>query len=132
MLTGAIFWGQSEMYELMKSLKTEDEIIFTGRVANEELKNLIASAFALTYLPYFEGFGIPIVEAMQCGTPILAANTSCLPEIAGDAAIYANPFDENEIKHAMLTLYEDTEIRTKYSWDKTANLLWKSIESVFY
>jgi glycosyltransferase involved in cell wall biosynthesis len=139
-LAGAIFWGENEMVELMKSLKIEDEIIFTGRIANEELKNLIASAFALTYLPYFEGFGIPIVEAMQCGTPILAANTSCLPEIAGDAAIYANPFDENEIKHAMLTLYEDGEIRSnlirkgleqknKYSWDKTANLLWCSIEN---
>jgi len=138
-LAGAIFWGENEMVELMKNLQIENEIVFTGRIANEELKNLIASAFALTYLPYFEGFGIPIVEAMQCGTPILAANTSCLPEIAGDAAIYANPFDENEIKHAMLTLYEDAEIRSnlirkgleqknKYSWDKTANLLWQSIE----
>ena len=139
-LAGAIFWGENEMYELIKKLSIENEIIFTGRVSNDELKNLIASAFALTYVPYFEGFGIPIVEAMQCGTPILAANTSCLPEIAGDAAIYANPFDENEIKHAMITLYEDSEIRTnlirkgleqknKYSWDKTSSLLWKSIEA---
>lgn len=139
-LAGAIFWGENEMYELIKNLQIENEIVFTGRVANTELKNLIASAFALTYLPYFEGFGIPIVEAMQCGIPILAANASCLPEIAGDAAIYANPFDENEIKHAMITLYEDNEIRTNlickglerknnFSWDKTANLLWRSIES---
>ncbi|HTA62069.1 MAG TPA: glycosyltransferase family 1 protein [Bacteroidia bacterium] len=139
-LAGAIFWGENEMYELMKELKIEDELIFTGRIANTELKNLVASAFALTYVPYFEGFGIPLVEAMQCGTPILAANTSCLPEIAGDAAIYANPFDENEIKHAMITLYEDNDVRNnlirkgleqknKFSWDKTAHLLWQSIEA---
>ncbi|MEO8760315.1 MAG: glycosyltransferase family 1 protein [Bacteroidia bacterium] len=138
-LAGAIFWGESEMYELMKKLNMENEVIFTGRLANEDLKNIIASAFALTYVPYFEGFGIPIVEAMQCGTPILAANTSCLPEIAGNAAIYANPFDENEIKNAMLTLYENNDLRNdlirkgfaqknNYSWDKTANLLWQSIE----
>jgi glycosyltransferase involved in cell wall biosynthesis len=139
-LAGAIFWGENEMYELMKELKIEDELIFTGRIQNSELKNLVASAFALTYVPYFEGFGIPLVEAMQCGIPILAANTSCLPEIAGDAAIYANPFDENEIKHAMITLYEDSDVRNnlirkgleqknKFSWDKTARLLWHSIET---
>ncbi|HXU27923.1 MAG TPA: glycosyltransferase family 1 protein [Bacteroidia bacterium] len=139
-LAGAIFWGENEMYELMKELQIEDELIFTGRIANTELKNLVASAFALTYVPYFEGFGIPLVEAMQCGVPILAANTSCLPEIAGDAAIYANPFDENEIKHAMITLYEDSDVRNnlirkgleqknKFSWDKTARLLWQSIEA---
>jgi glycosyltransferase involved in cell wall biosynthesis len=141
-LAGAVFWGESEMYELMKKLNIESELIFTGRLANEDLKNVIASAFALTYVPYFEGFGIPVVEAMQCGTPILAANTSCLPEIAGDAAIYANPFDEYEIKNAMITLYEDSDLRNnlirkgleqknKYSWDKTACLLWESIEHTF-
>jgi glycosyltransferase involved in cell wall biosynthesis len=138
-LAGAIFWGESELSALMKELQIENEIIFTGRVPNEELKNITASAFAMTYLPYFEGFGIPLVEALQCGTPILAANTSCLPEIAGNAAIYANPFDENEIKNAMLTLYHDDALRSNlvkqgyerkndFSWDRTASLLWQSIE----
>lgn len=139
MLTGAIFWGDKEILSLIKQLQIESEIIFTGRVPNEELKNITASAFAMTYLPYFEGFGIPLVEAMQCGTPIIAANGSCLPEIAGDAAIYANPFDENEIKNAMLALFHDNSLRNKlitqgnerknnFSWDKTASLLWQSIE----
>lgn len=138
-LAGAIFWGDNEISSLMKELQIEDEIVFTGRVPNEELKNITASAFAMTYLPYFEGFGIPLVEAMQCGIPILAANASCLPEIAGNAALYANPFDENEIKNAMLTLFQDDSLRNdlikqgykrkdNFSWDKTASLLWQSIE----
>ncbi len=138
-LAGAIFWGESEMYNLIEKLNLKNEVIFTGRLDNQNLKNILASAFALTYLPYFEGFGIPLVEAMQCGTPIIAANASCLPEIAGKAAIYANPFDENEIKNAMLTLYNNPTLRNeliqngfeqknKFSWDKTADLLWQSIE----
>ncbi|MGZ3861605.1 MAG: glycosyltransferase family 4 protein [Bacteroidia bacterium] len=138
-LAGAIFWGDDEIVSLMKQLGLENEIVFTGRVPNDELRNILGSAFAMTYLPYFEGFGIPLVEAMQCGTPILSANASCLPEIAGNAAIYANPFDENEIKNAMLTLFHDdsvrnnliragTERKNNFSWDKTATLLWQSIE----
>lgn len=138
-LAGAIFWGDDEISSLMKELQIENEIVFTGRVPNEELKNITASAFALTYVPYFEGFGIPLVEAMQCGVPIIAAKASCLPEIAGDAALYANPFDENEIKNAMLTMFNDDSLRNdlikqgnnrkdNFSWDKTADLLWKSIE----
>ncbi len=138
-LAGAIFWGDNEISSLMKELQIESEIIFTGRVPNEEIKNITASAFALTYLPYFEGFGIPLIEAMQCGVPIIAANASCLPEIAADAAIYANPFDENEIKNAMVTLFRDESLQSSlikkgferknnFSWDKTASLLWQSIE----
>lgn len=139
LLAGAVFWGGSEMYSLMKELNITDEIVFAGRVSDNDLKNIIASAFALTYVPYFEGFGIPLIEAMQCGTPVIAANTSCLPEIAGEAALYADPFNENEIKNAMLTLFEDADLRNdlirkgfeqknNYSWDKTAKLLWQSIE----
>lgn len=138
-LAGAIFWGDDEIVSLMKQLNIESEIVFTGRVPNEELRNILGSAFAMTYIPYFEGFGIPLVEAMQCATPILAAKASCLPEIAGDAAIYANPFDENEIKNAMLTLFHDDSLRNNlikagaerkhnFSWDKTASQLWQSIE----
>lgn len=139
MLAGSIFWGESELSSLMKELNIESEIIFTGRVPDAELRNIMGAAFAMTYLPYFEGFGIPLVEAMQSGIPIIAAKASCLPEIAGDAALYANPFDEHEIKNAMLTLYNDDSLRVElirqgnrrkddFSWDRTASLLWASIE----
>ena len=139
MLAGSIFWGESELSSLMKELNIESEIIFTGRVPDAELRNIMGAAYAMTYLPYFEGFGIPLVEAMQSGIPIIAAKASCLPEIAGDEALYANPFDEHEIKNAMLTLYNDDSLRAElikqgnkrkddFSWDRTASLLWNSIE----
>ncbi|MBS1646398.1 MAG: glycosyltransferase family 4 protein [Bacteroidetes bacterium] len=138
-LAGSVFWGEQDMQRIVAENKLQSEVVFTGRVSNEILKNLIGSALALTYVPYFEGFGIPLIEAMQCGTPILAARSSCLPEIAEGAALYANPFDEQEIMQAMLALYEDADLRAdliqkgslqknKYSWDKTASLLWESIE----
>jgi len=137
-LAGAIFWGEREMLSLMKELNLASEIVFTGRVPDEALREITASAFAFTYVPYFEGFGIPLIEAMQCGVPIIAANTSSLPEVAGEAAVYADPFNESDIKNAMVKVYSDKNLRdelvkkgheqkAKFSWDRTADLLWKSI-----
>lgn len=139
MLAGAIFWGESEVLQSMKELDIESEIVFTGRVPDKDLYEITASAFALTYVPYFEGFGIPLVEAMQSGLPIISANVSSLPEVAGEAALYVDPFNENEIKNAMVLLYKDSSLRdkliaagkeqkNKFSWDRTAQLLWESIE----
>jgi len=138
-LAGAVFWGMNDVKETMSSMKHAKDVIFTGRLTNENLNKVIASAFALTFIPYFEGFGIPMVEAMQCEIPIIASNTSCMPEIAGEAALFVNPYDIDEIKNAMLYLYNHPEEKEQliekgikqrqlYSWDRSANLLWNSIE----
>ena len=98
----------------------------------------MASALALTYVPYFEGFGIPLVEAMNCGTPILAANATCLPEVAGDAAIYCDPFNVEDIANGMFRLLENENLRTElkekgllrghiFSWDNAAIDVWEEI-----
>lgn len=116
-----------------------NEVIFTGRLSDKGLNEIVASAFAMTYVPYFEGFGIPLVEAMQAEIPIISANVSSMPEVAGEAALYANPFDVNEIKNAMLFLYNNDDTRerlinegknqkSKFSWDKSAELLWNAVE----
>ncbi len=137
-LAGANFWGMNELKETLEVMKFAKDVVFTGRVNDEELNSILASAFALTFIPYFEGFGIPMIEAMQCEVPVIASNTTCLPEIAEDAALFVNPFDVNEIKNAMIYIYQDTEYRkrliekgnkrkTLYSWDKSANLLWDCI-----
>jgi len=137
-LAGANFWGMNELKQTMEEMKFASDVVFTGRVADTELNSIVASAFALTFIPYFEGFGIPMIEAMQCEVPVIASNTTCLPEIAGDTAMFVNPFDVIEIKNAMIHLFQHPEQRerfiekgklrkTLYSWDKSADLLWDCI-----
>ena len=124
-----------QLSEFVKS-----KIRFTGHLSQTDLVKYISSAFALTYVPYFEGFGIPLVESMRCGVPILSGNRTSLPEIAGEAAIYCDPFDEDQIADGMKNLFLDSDLRTRlsenglnrsklFSWDITAQEVWKVIEA---
>ena len=117
-----------------------DFVTFTGHVNSDDLSRIMGSAFALVYPPYFEGFGIPLVEAMKCSVPIISSNKTCLPEIAGDAAIYFDPFDVEEMAKQMALINEDSNLRKKliengqkrikqFSWDQSANVTWKTIDS---
>jgi glycosyltransferase involved in cell wall biosynthesis len=116
--------------------ETKKRVHFLGHLTTNELSRLTGAAFALSYVPYFEGFGIPLVEAMRCGIPIVSADTSCLPEIAGDAAIYCNPFSVEDITEQLHTLSNDSELHEKltehaltrstlFSWDKAAEEVWE-------
>ena len=107
-IVGSDMWKENN---LVISDEVRKQLIFTGHIENSQLTKLMGSALALTYIPYFEGFGIPLVEAMNCGIPIIAANTTCLPEIAQDAAIYCNPFDVNDIAEKMLLVNSNSIIR---------------------
>jgi glycosyltransferase involved in cell wall biosynthesis len=107
-IVGSDMWKENN---LVISDEVRKQLIFTGHIENTQLTKLMGSALALTYIPYFEGFGIPLVEAMNCGIPIIAANTTCLPEIAKDAAIYCNPFDVNDIAEKMLLVNSNSIIR---------------------
>ena len=93
----------------------------------------------MTYIPYFEGFGIPILEAFKCETAVITSNITSMPEVAGDAAILIDPFDIDSIANAMNTIYIDKLARRslidkgkervkQFSWQKTANKLWNTIE----
>jgi glycosyltransferase involved in cell wall biosynthesis len=117
----------------------KNSVRFTGHLTQEKLVQYTASAFALTYAPYFEGFGIPLVEAMKCGIPILSGNKTSLPEIAGDAAIYCDPFNEADISNGMNRLFKEELLREKlrnngiqraklFSWNHTAEKVWEVIE----
>ncbi|HEY1038313.1 MAG TPA: glycosyltransferase family 1 protein [Bacteroidia bacterium] len=138
-LAGAAFWGMDELKQTLAGMKHTDEVIFTGRMSSQGLNEVLGSAFALTFVPYFEGFGIPLIEAMECDVPIISSNATSMPEVAGDAALFVNPYEVNEIKNAMIYLYNDRDKcrelvkagriqKNKFSWDKSADLLWKSIE----
>ena len=140
-LAGSQYWGTAQINKIIADNHLKNEVIFTGRLSNHDLNLVLASATALTFVPYYEGFGIPLIEAMQTQTPIIASNVTSLPEIAGDAALYVNPLNVDEIAQAMLKLYVDKDLqqqliekgnlqKQKFSWDKSADLLWKSCEKI--
>ncbi|MFQ5677076.1 MAG: glycosyltransferase family 4 protein, partial [bacterium] len=88
-----------------------DNVIFTGFVEDEELVRLYKNAKLFLYPSLYEGFGIPPIEAMLCGCPVIVSNVSSMPEICGDAAFYVNPLDPNEIKDAVLEVYHNKDLR---------------------
>ena len=137
-LVGAVYSNEGDVKRVIDKSRFKNDIIFTGRQPQEELEKIMASAFALAFVPYFEGFGIPIVEAMQCETPLICSNTTSMPEILGDAGILVNPFEVNDIAKAMVEMYHNTNLRSQliqngknrkdcFSWDKSADLLWNSM-----
>lgn len=138
-LAGPNYWGMSDIYNQIKLEGIEGEVIFTNRLHNDDLALVLGSAIALTFIPYYEGFGIPLVEAMQAEVPIITSNVTSLPEIAGDAALLVNPLEVDEIKSAMIKVWQDDTLRTdliakgiiqkqKFSWEKSSDLLWESIK----
>ncbi len=114
------------------------DIIFTGYVPDEDVPKLTASAFAVVYTSLFEGFGLPILEAMNCDVPVITSNVSSMPEVAGDAALLVNPESVSEIAEAMQALVENFKLRQglidrgrlqrqKFSWDKTAAIIYQNL-----
>ena len=135
-IVGSAMW-KDKFLTIPKEI--EKDVIFLGHLSLENLTKVTASAFALTYVPYFEGFGIPLVEAMKCGVPILAADATCLPEVADDAAIYCDPFDINSIANGMIELYNNEKLREElslnglkrsqeFNWNQSADKVWTYIE----
>jgi len=118
----------------------EDEILFTGHLALEDLSKLMGAAKLFAFVPYFEGFGIPLVEAMRCGTPILSGNRTSLPEVVGDAAVLVDPFDTEQISLEMNRMLADEKLRFDlrekgiqrsqlFSWDEAAAKVWEVLSA---
>lgn len=138
-IAGENYWKYSGLQNAIDSVPNKNEIIFTGRLPETELYLLTGAALALTYVPYFEGFGIPIIEAMACDIPVITSNVTAMPEVGGDAALYVDPFSEESISSALTLIDKDESLRNNliakakiqrenFSWDKTAHALWTSIE----
>ena len=141
LIVGKRMWWTKEIENTYKHLKYQDDVVFTGRIPEAELCQITAAALALTYIPIFEGFGIPLIEAMSCETPVITSNVTSMPEVTGDSAILVDPFSVSDIAKGMEKMYLDKEFRTqliekskmqreKFSWNQTANLLWESIQKV--
>ena len=140
LIAGGSLYKTAELFSLQRELPAGPAIHFTGRLPNEELNRVLASATALLFVPFFEGFGIPLIEAMQCDVPVIASRVTSLPEVAGDAACYVDPRDHAAIAAAMQQVESNSAFRqqliekgrirrTVFSWDRTATLLWESIRN---
>lgn len=134
-------WWTDDIRMAYEGLQCKEDIIFGGRLSTEELHKCIASSLAMTYVSFFEGFGIPIVEAFYCGVPVITSNRSSMPEVAGDAAILVDPFSIDSICDALIKLFSDSRKRNEliekgnirkneFSWQKSADKLWASMEKV--
>lgn len=139
-LAGNIFWGDESVQAIISTMNAKDDIVFTGRISDDELVNLLGSAFALTFVPTFEGFGLPIVEAFQSDVPVICSSTTSMPEVAGNAALMIDPFNTEDIADKMKLLWNDKllvqELIDKgrlqkkfFTWQSTSELLYKSIQS---
>jgi glycosyltransferase involved in cell wall biosynthesis len=116
-LAGGLGWKYESIFE---ELTGNDEairsrIVFTGRVADEDMAELYSGAVAFVFPSLFEGFGLPPLEAMQCGVPVITSNTSSLPEVVGDAGIMVDPQDGDALCQAMLKLASDGNLREAMS-----------------
>ena len=136
-VVGESFWWDARMKTSWEGMRHKDRVTFTGRLGQQDLRKAMGGAMALTFVSYFEGFGIPVAEAMKCGVPVVAAETTSLPEVAGDAALYCDPFSVTDIAKCLYTMYSDEVLRTqlstrglkratRYTWDNAAHDLWQS------
>lgn len=136
-VVGSRVWWQDELESAWNGMKHQSDVIFPGRVEPNDLSALLSAAEMLVYPSYFEGFGIPILEAMYAETAVIASRTTSMPEVGGDAVLYIDPSDIDDIAHAISRLRDKTlrqEFiekgrlqRQKFSWEITANLLWNSM-----
>lgn len=120
-------------------MKYKDNVIFTGRLENDELCMVMAASECLTYIPHFEGFGIPLLEAMYAETAIISGNTTSLPEVVGEAALLCSTTDFEKVADNMFRICSDEGLRKsliekgrlqrkKFSWQQTSEKLWECIE----
>jgi len=138
LMVGKKKWWTTDMEKTYTTMKYKDDVIFKDNMNSQQVSKAIGAADALLYVSTFEGFGIPILEAMKCGVPVITSDVSSMPEVAGSAALICNPFKSDSISEQMKQLIHEPNLSQgliekgfvraqDFSWDKTSNLLWESI-----
>ncbi len=141
LVAGRKAWQSQEAYTVFQNMEHQSSVIFLGHLQLSEAVKVVAAAEGLVYPSFFEGFGIPILEAMYAGVPAITANVSSMPEVAGDAALLVDPYNVDAIADAIHQLATDSTLTTrlitngktqqqKFSWEKTASRLWNCVEKV--
>lgn len=125
-----VIGGAWREVNLSKKYQHDPRVKFLQGISDEDLQDLYNGAEVFVFASIYEGFGIPMLEAMHCGTPVIAANASCLLEVAGEAALYFEPLDAKDLSRVLKKILTDKELRARmiargyirmklYSWDKT-------------
>lgn len=145
-LVGKEDYFYNRVKEYANKLGLTKEVLFPGYVSDEKLEILFQKALAYVFPSFYEGFGLPPLEAMAKGCPVVSSDKSCLPEVLGEAALYFNPENENEMKSRILKIIEDKKLRQeliqkgfnqvkKYSWwdaaDKTLEVYEEVLDTRF-
>jgi len=132
-------YAEPGLDQIIHSLNVDQSVIFAGVILDDVLPAFYRGALALVFPSLYEGFGLPALEAMACGVPVITSNTTSLPEVVGDAALLVNPLDTEEIACAIQQLVEDDALRAElrrkgleraklFSWEKTVALTWQVIQ----
>jgi len=129
LLIGAAGWKNREIFQLIDQM--DGDVRYLGYVSDQQLADYYREALCFVYPSFYEGFGLPPLEAMACGTPVIASNVSSLPEVCGEAACYVDPEDVEAIRSAILAFIGDPQLRhqhaargltqaARFSWDRSA------------
>ncbi len=127
-------WLYDAIFAQVQRLHLEEHVLFPGFVAEEDLPSLYSAAQFFAFPSLYEGFGLPIIEALACGTPVLSADNSCLPEAGGPGALYVNAEDLNSIADGLVRMATDSELRSQlraagivhaagFTWQRSAGQL---------
>lgn len=141
LIVGEKMYWTKEIQQAYDHMTHKHKVVFSGRLGMDQLVDVMGSAIALTYVSFLEGFGIPIVEAFRAGIPVITSNVTSMPEVAGDAALFANPYEIESIAGAMQKLVGDQKLREElvekgfqrvkmFSWDHSADKIWNILEKV--
>jgi glycosyltransferase involved in cell wall biosynthesis len=115
-LVGTKGWNYEKIFEeILAKPEIRDRIIVTGYADDEDLAAIYSGASVFVYPSFYEGFGLPPLEAMQCGVPVITSNTSSLPEVVGDAGIMVTPADADALCQAMLKICSDQALHQSLS-----------------
>ncbi len=138
LIGGRFAWQTGAVTEAFEQAKHHADIEFIGFVSNEDLPLLMGATYGFVYPSKFEGFGIPVLEAMHSEVPVITSNVSSLPEVAGDAALLINPDDTDDLTQALERFYLEENLREsliekgkmqreKFTWERASEVVWKNI-----
>jgi len=138
-LVGKRGWLDNETFRAAQRHSANNDIAFTGYVAEKDLPALYSGATCFVYPSFFEGFGLPVLEAMQCGAPVIAGNRTSIPEVVGKAGLLFDPFDTNSLVQALTRMLDNSEYRAalriqglerarEFDWKQTARMTLQAYE----